>query len=59
MKNNMKKKATLNQEAISKQLNKDSVYNWLVIKGLEKFNEGKLGKNMEHFLSTIGVIEYK
>ena len=59
MRNNMKKKATLNQEAISNQLNKESVYNWLVIKGLEKFNEGKLGKNMEHFLSTIGVIEYK
>lgn len=59
MRNNMKKKATLNQEAIANQLNKDSVYNWLVVKGIEKFNQGKIGKNMEYFLSNIGIIEYK
>jgi hypothetical protein len=55
----MKKKVVLNHEVITKQLGKDSVYNWLVIKGVENFNQGKLGKNMEHFLYTIGVIEYK
>ena len=53
-----KKSLRLNNEAIATQLDKDDVCNWLVIEGLKKFNEGKLGKNMENFLIHIGVLEY-
>lgn len=53
------KSLRLNAEVIASQLDKDDVCNWIVIEGLKKFNEGgKLGKNMEHFLTHIGVLEY-
>ncbi len=53
------KSLRLNAEVIAKQLDKNDVCNWIVIEGLKKFNEGgKLGKNMENFLTHIGVLEY-
>jgi len=53
------KSLRLNAEVIANQLDKDDVCNWIVIEGLKNFNQGaKLGKNMENFLTHIGVLEY-
>lgn len=53
------KSLRVNAEVVAKQLDKHDICNWIVIEGLKKFNEGgKLGKNMEYFLTHIGVLEY-
>lgn len=55
----MKKKLAINNEVVYKQLDTEDICNWLVIEGLNQFNQGKpLGKNMTNFLTHIGVLEY-
>lgn len=54
---NKKKQLVVNAEVVSTQLSTKSYYNWIIVEGLNKFNEGKIGINMEIFLTTIGVLE--
>ena len=54
---NKKVQLVVNAEAVAAQLSTDSVYNWIIVEGLNKFNEGKMGKNTEYFLTTMGVLE--
>jgi hypothetical protein len=50
----------INTENLSKQLSTESVYNWLIVKGLDQFNDGKkLGKCMAYFLVEFGILEQK
>ncbi len=50
---------TINAEKLAEHLSTHSVYNWIISAGIEKFNQGKLGKNMENFLTTVGVLEVR
>ena len=54
---NKKVQLVVNAEAVAAQLSTDSVYNWLIVEGLNKFKEGKMGNNTEYFLITMGILE--
>lgn len=54
---NKKVQLVVNDEAVATQLSTDSSYNWIIVEGLNKFNEGKIGKNTEYFLTTMGILE--
>ncbi len=57
MKSKTKKQLVVNAEAVAEQLSTNSVYNWIIVEGLNKFKEGKMGKNTEYFLTTMGILE--
>lgn len=53
-----KKELIVNHHIVAELIWSNSTYNWIVAIGLDRISEGKtLGKNMEHFLKVIGVIE--
>ena len=55
-----KKEIVINHGIVADLISREVVYNWIVAKGLQQISEGKtLGRNMEYFLTVIGVIEYK